>query len=896
MREIVFINRFFHPDRSATSQLLADLAFHLASKGWSVKVITSRQDYENPAAARPRQEKIRGVDVHRVWSTAYGRARLSGRLLDYLSFYLTSFLALFFRIKRGTIVVALTDPPLVSFPAAIATQLRGAVLVNWIHDLFPEVAEQLGVIKPRGVISRLLRGLRNHSLRIAFVNVVLGELMEVKVRKRGGATVVRPNWADGTSIAPSGPETNRLRVRLGLENAFVVGHAGNLGRAHDYRTLLGAIEELRSDLSIRFVISGSGALYERLEARVRSEGVENVIFLPYQPREMLGDLLGLPDVHLITLRRGLEGLIVPSKFYGIAAAGRPSIMIGADDGEIGTILAEHECGLTVQRGDVFALVAAIRSLASDRSMVEQMGRRARRLFDENFDIAIALEAWESIVETTRLETTDEDGEKRAAVRLRPSLRHLRLLAGSIVVLAISLFAFRAIPFPGSSPSAGWIPQGLKPPTDAVELARSLRTEPANWQVAHEIAGQALDFATDQRQALWRSAHAHTSQLAGQWPAVHLSYIRSGFFHWSELTADDRDSVLKATAALLRSPEYFTRLYPLVWQITHDLDFLRAHRPATPGTTALLRDLAVMHGDFKSYLALRGEVTKEREDELERRRSSRSPEAMLASIVSAREERGNDATIVRHLEHFATEPPAGTEVDPKALAHFVEYVLRNGLQPLSGLLEIDDEKLPLVMRARLAHAAGHYAKARELEKNRDPADHPSEWFHFYAERAMEEARNGNLIAAQQLLGRIAVREKNSLPALLAMEAVAETVGDTFRLGVVRETIRQQYAGEWLPPERWKGLCGAEICSRSADATLYLESPGTLPIAVRTVATDDVNPWLEIYVDDRLAAEGEVAQSRRFEIEIAAKGARRIELRLANPMTRNRERRRIEVIEP
>jgi Glycosyltransferase len=397
LRRVVFVNRYFHPDHSATSQLLTDVAIDLARRGWDVSVMTSRQSYEDPGARLAKSEDVSGVKVRRIWSSRFGRSNLAGRAFDYVTFYFSAFFALLRTASRDTIVVAETDPPLLSVPAAFAVILRQSILVNWLQDLFPEVAEELHVIRKHGFVAEQLRSLRNFSLRIARTNVVLGRLMQAKVRRRGGRTTLRPNWADGSAIRPIPREANEHRKQLGLSSHFVVGYSGNLGRAHEWVSLLDAMIMLEEDDRVRFVFTGSGASYERLQRKSERYGLKNVIFRPYQPREELAESLAMPDVHLVTLRPELEGLIVPSKFYGVAAAGRPTIMIGSEDGEIGSIVRENDCGIVVPQGEVEILADTIRQLAGDRERVERMGANARALFESQFDAPIALAAWDEIL-------------------------------------------------------------------------------------------------------------------------------------------------------------------------------------------------------------------------------------------------------------------------------------------------------------------------------------------------------------------------------------------------------------------------------------------------------------------------------------------------------------------
>ncbi|MDQ3279832.1 MAG: glycosyltransferase family 4 protein [Acidobacteriota bacterium] len=342
---------------------MSDLAFHLASRGWDVAAITSRQRYDDPRA-RLESEIIRGVRVERVWSTRFGRGGLWGRALDYVTFYASAFFAM--RRERNAIVIAMTDPPLISVVAALASKR----VVNWVQDLFPEVAESLGIRAPR-----FLRRLRDWSLRRARANVVLGDLMAARVPR---PTVIH-NWADA-ALAPL-PRT---------DSHFSVGYSGNLGRAHEFETILGAMRALPH---VRFVFTGGGA---QLEAVKRAAGA-NAEFRPYVAREQLSASLSAVDAHLVSLQPALEGLIVPSKFYGILAVARPAIFIGARDGELARIIEEHRCGVVVQPGDVEGLTRAIAQLASDPAAAAEMGRRGRELYLARFAPQHAFAAWERVL-------------------------------------------------------------------------------------------------------------------------------------------------------------------------------------------------------------------------------------------------------------------------------------------------------------------------------------------------------------------------------------------------------------------------------------------------------------------------------------------------------------------
>lgn len=401
---VFFVNRYFYPDESATSQILSDLLFELTGRGYEVHAICSRQLYGEPGALLPAEEFIRGVLVHRLWTTRFGRNRLLGRALDYISFYMTCTLALMRRLHSTDIVVAMTDPPLISIIAAVTAKCKRATLINWLQDIFPEVASVLGTNPLPSSFDALLRRLRNASLRSAGANVVLGSRMADYLRAQGldDQTIhVIENWASAILIQPKPSADSVLRETLGLRGQFIVGYSGNLGRAHEYEMILDAAVALQGDESVTFLFIGGGFNMEALKAKTIERKLSRVCFLPYQPRESLEDSLAAADIHLVSLVPSLEGLIVPSKFYGILAAGRPIVFIGDPDGELARIIRSVHCGSIAGVGQGACLAAAIRELRDDDVQRTEMGLAARRLLSERYSVARAVDRWAELIPTVR---------------------------------------------------------------------------------------------------------------------------------------------------------------------------------------------------------------------------------------------------------------------------------------------------------------------------------------------------------------------------------------------------------------------------------------------------------------------------------------------------------------
>jgi colanic acid biosynthesis glycosyl transferase WcaI len=207
-----------------------------------------------------------------------------------------------------------------------------------------------------------------------------------------------PTGSEDDKIFPVAANDNPLRRQWGFENKFVVGYSGNLGRAHEFDTVLAAAERLRSNSEIVFLCIGGGHLLNPLAKCVQERGLSNFRFMDYQDQAILRLSLGVPDVHWVSLKPEVEGLIVPSKVYGIAAAGRPLIAICAKNGEIARMVEHYQCGVVIEPGNANALFDSILQLSKDKALRVKMGNYARAMLEANFTRQHALDRWRSLVQ------------------------------------------------------------------------------------------------------------------------------------------------------------------------------------------------------------------------------------------------------------------------------------------------------------------------------------------------------------------------------------------------------------------------------------------------------------------------------------------------------------------
>lgn len=385
--------------------MLSDVAFHLAATGAAITVVASAADYQGRRVDLPLRTRERGVAIVRVRTTRFGRGTTVGRLIDYLSFYLGASIACFRAMRRDDVLIAKTDPPLLSIPLGLVARLRRARFVAWQQDVYPEVAAASGMKLFASPVAAPLRWLRDRSLQRADCVIAIGPAMADRLAALGiapGRIAVIPNFADDRAIRPIASAENALRRAWGFgADDLVVAYSGNLGRAHDLETVLGAarrLAELGED-RVRFLFVGGGFLHAQLAEAMRDPVLRRIVTQPYQARNILDQSLGVADVHWFSLRPEFTGLIVPSKLYGAAASGRALLFVGDPASDLGTMIASEGFGRAFAIGDDEGIVAWLQALVVDRAEVERSGIAARRWIDACASKAAAMARWESLLAT-----------------------------------------------------------------------------------------------------------------------------------------------------------------------------------------------------------------------------------------------------------------------------------------------------------------------------------------------------------------------------------------------------------------------------------------------------------------------------------------------------------------
>ncbi len=384
---VAFFNRSFYPDMAATGQLLTELCESLvADYGCRVSVVAGVPLLPETEGIEEihrgwlfHREAYRGVEIFRARGTRWSNRSVVGRASNYLTYFCSATAAGLY-LDKPDVVIALTDPPIIGLSAHLAARRFDVPLMISFRDIFPEINQILKGVDS-DLVNRVLHEISCFLVRKSSKVIVLGKMMRQRLIEHKAAdpakTVIIPDWADCRAIVPR-PKHNPFSQAHDLTDDFVVMHSGNMGLSQGLETVIDTAARLQAFPKIRFVLIGEGVKKPALMAQVKAQGLANVQFLPHQPKSMLPDSFASADVFVISLQRGLAGYIVPSKLYGILAAGRPYVAAVEPACEVSAITREYHCGLNVEPDDAAALANAITTLYHHRTLTQQLGRNARR--------------------------------------------------------------------------------------------------------------------------------------------------------------------------------------------------------------------------------------------------------------------------------------------------------------------------------------------------------------------------------------------------------------------------------------------------------------------------------------------------------------------------------------
>lgn len=357
--KLYIINQYYFPFHAATGQLLQELAEYLTDRGVEVTVVTGKNGDDSLAD----EEIINNVSILRLGNRKDG-TETPTKLLSYMTFYRHLKKKLEAIVEKGSTVLVLSTPPLIGSVLIGLKRNKQIRLIYNVQDVYPDILVALGKMSERNLMYRFLKRkaatILERSDKVVPIDAEMLEHLNRNYAPLNGKAQIIENWAL-KELKPNS-STNR-------NSMLTVLYSGNMGRAHEYETVLRTMEELQHE-KIKFEISGGGYNYNALKEKACS--LNNVEFSGFVPREALAPLINRSDLCIVIGSRELSGIIVPSKFYGYIACGKPVIYISSGSDAISEHISRGKLGYCVANGDSNRLISILRSLARDRKAVDEL--------------------------------------------------------------------------------------------------------------------------------------------------------------------------------------------------------------------------------------------------------------------------------------------------------------------------------------------------------------------------------------------------------------------------------------------------------------------------------------------------------------------------------------------
>jgi glycosyltransferase involved in cell wall biosynthesis len=399
MDHLTLCTQLYHPDITTTAIIMTDLAEDLASYGQNVEVVCAQPTYLIKEKC-PKKEIRNKVAVKRVSSFLFDKNKNLGRILNSTSCFFSMLIHIVITNKNSLLVFN-TNPALLPFLGFVIKKIREQRYLILVHDLWPELLVNTGMIQKRGLLYKMIDFLMIASFMHASGIIAISDKMKKrilnKVPKKKNDIYVIHNWADASRLYPLKKAKLRAFKDLGLNNKKIVMYSGNLGRYQPLEIMIGAAYELKDRKDILFLFVGNGGKKIKIQNMAKNLNLNNVKFLPFQPLDRLYESLSMADVSLMGIYPENEGVIMPSKFYSLLAVGKPIICVSDPNSEVAEILYQSGAGVQSSVSDPKALANKILNIIEDPKKSIKMGQNARKYFLEHFERKIITKQWNTIL-------------------------------------------------------------------------------------------------------------------------------------------------------------------------------------------------------------------------------------------------------------------------------------------------------------------------------------------------------------------------------------------------------------------------------------------------------------------------------------------------------------------
>lgn len=402
--KVLILSEFFYPDKSSTPKVLTELAEDLVEYGLDVEVITSKTSYKGENSNFKTREVYKDIVINRVNSTELNRNSYIGRIVNYITFLISTSIKVITK-KDYDCILMVSNPPVLPIIGYIVNKFKKKPYIYLLHDVYPDIAVKVGAIKENGLVFKVMSYINNKIFNSASKVIVLGKDMKQNLldkRVDEEKIEIITNWADKEKIY-RGNKINDFSIKEGISQNFNIVYTGNIGRFHDIETILDTANKLKDNSKVNFIFVGDGYKKQQIEDYKKENSLSNIKLMGYKYGETYNKLLNASDVFITTLDKGIEGLGVPSKTYSYMAAGKPIIAIMNSCSEIGSLVEDKNLGIRINSGESDKIVEFITKISNDKNLYSNIVSNVNDVFEYNYERKMVTKKFKEVIENILVE-------------------------------------------------------------------------------------------------------------------------------------------------------------------------------------------------------------------------------------------------------------------------------------------------------------------------------------------------------------------------------------------------------------------------------------------------------------------------------------------------------------
>lgn len=402
--KVLILSEFFYPDKSSTPKVLTELAEDLVEYGLDVEVITSKTSYKGENSNFKTREVYKDIVINRVNSTELNRNSYIGRIVNYITFLISTSIKVITK-KDYDCILMVSNPPVLPIIGYIVNKFKKKPYIYLLHDVYPDIAVKVGAIKENGLVFKVMSYINNKIFNSASKVIVLGKDMKQNLldkRVDEEKIEIITNWADKEKIY-RGNKINDFSIKEGISQNFNIVYTGNIGRFHDIETILDTANKLKDNSKVNFIFVGDGYKKQQIEDYKKENSLSNIKLMGYKYGETYNHLLNASDIFITTLDKGIEGLGVPSKTYSYMAAGKPIIAIMNSCSEIGSLVENKNLGIRINSGESDKIVEFITKISNDKNLYSNIASNVKDVFEYNYERKMVTKKFKKVIENILVE-------------------------------------------------------------------------------------------------------------------------------------------------------------------------------------------------------------------------------------------------------------------------------------------------------------------------------------------------------------------------------------------------------------------------------------------------------------------------------------------------------------